>query len=100
MCSSDLGRVIFGAVQNLQEVASDPQMHANGIFMPVRDPSVGARFTVSSPQYVAGVEKEGPRRAPRIGEHTREILRELGFAAADIDRLVAGRTVVIEGASA
>ena len=96
----EAGRVIFSAVQTPQEVANDPQMHANGILMPVRDPSVGARFTVSSPQYVAGVDKEEPRRAPRVGEHTQEILRELGFAAADIDRLVAGRTVVAEGASA
>lgn len=96
----DQGRVIFSAVQDLHEVANDPQMRENGILMPVRDPEVGATFTVSSPQYVAGVPKEEPRRAPRLGEHTQEILRELGFAAQDIDRLAAGRTVVIEGASA
>lgn len=91
-------RVIFGPVQTLQEVANDPQMHANGIFMKVTDPEVDARYTVNSPQFVADVEKEVPRRAPRIGEHSLEILRELEFSAADIARMVAGRTVTIEGA--
>ena len=28
-------------------------------------------------------------QAPRLGEHTREICRELGVAAAEIDRLLA-----------
>ncbi|CAN7767105.1 CoA transferase [Cupriavidus necator] len=90
----DAGRVIFSVVQELSEVAQDPQMHANGIFMPVRDPAVGASFTVSSPQYVAGVQKTEPGRAPRVGEHTREILRDLGFPASDIEQLLAGHTVV------
>jgi len=90
------GRVIFGVVQNAQDILNDPQMHANKIFMPVRDPSVGAQFTVSSPQQVAGVEKVEPRRAPRIGEHSQEILAELGYSTSDIDRLVSAQTVAID----
>ena len=31
--------------------------------------------------------------SPRLGEHTAEILAELGYASADIDRLVAARVV-------
>ena len=90
------GRVIFGVVQNAQDILNDPQMHTNKIFMPVRDPSVGAQFTVSSPQQVAGVEKVEPRRAPRIGEHSQEILAELGYSTSDIDRLVSAQTVAID----
>ena len=93
-------RVIYGAVQTAQEVALDPQMHANGIFMKVADPEVGASYTVSSPQFIDGVDKAPPRRAPRIGEHTLDILRDLAFTSAEIAQLVAAHTVKIEGASA
>ena len=86
--------VIFSVVQDMQDVLNDPQMVANKIFMPVRDPSVGAKFTVSSPLQVAGVEKTEPRRAPHLGEHSEEILRELGFSTEQVDRLVSGATVV------
>jgi len=94
----DDARVIFGVVQNARDILNDPQMHANKIFMPVRDPSVGTEFTVSSPLQVAGVEKTEPRRAPRVGEHSEEILRELGFSAAVIGELVSGRVVATEAA--
>jgi crotonobetainyl-CoA:carnitine CoA-transferase CaiB-like acyl-CoA transferase len=92
----DEARVIFGVVQNAHDIVNDPQMHANKIFMPVRDPSVGAKFTVSSPLQVAGVEKTEPRRAPRIGEHSKEILGELGFSPTDVDRLVSGHAVALD----
>lgn len=95
----DKARVIYGAVQTPQEVAKDPQMHANGIFMTVADPEVGAHYTVSSPQFIVGVDKEPPRRAPRVGEHTLDILRTLAFSSEEIEGLVAARTVMNEGAS-
>jgi formyl-CoA transferase len=93
----EAGRVIFSVVRELSEVARDPQMHANGVFMPVSDPAVGARFTVSSPHYVAGVQKAEPQRAPRLGEHTREVLHDLGFPESDVERLVSGNVVMIDG---
>ena len=96
----DEGRVIFSVVQDMHDIVNDPQMHANGIFMPVRDASVGAKFTVSSPLEIAGVDKVEPRRAPRVGEHSVEILGQLGFSAGDIEQLVSGRTVAADGRQA
>jgi len=43
--------------------------------------------TVSSPIQVHGVSKVPARRAPRIGEHNNEVLKELGFADDEIDGL-------------
>jgi crotonobetainyl-CoA:carnitine CoA-transferase CaiB-like acyl-CoA transferase len=92
----DDARVIFSVVQDMHDIVADPQMHANKIFMPVRDPSVGAEFTVSSPLELAGVEKVEPRRAPRLGEHSEAILRELGFSAAEVGQLAASHTVALD----
>jgi formyl-CoA transferase len=83
----DDARVIFGVVQNAEEIINDPQMHQNGIFMPVKDPQIGAQYTVNSPVQVAGVDKASPGRAPHLGEHSDEVLRELGFSAAEVSSL-------------
>ena len=40
-----------------------------------------------------GVTKVPAKRAPDIGEHNDEILRQLGFSAGEIESLYAGATV-------
>ncbi|KAG8153614.1 CaiB/BaiF CoA transferase family protein [Burkholderia catarinensis] len=94
----DAQRVIYGVVQIAEEIVNDPQMHENGVFLPIDDPAVGARHTVASPLHVADTPKEPPRRAPRLGEHTRSVLATLGFSAADTDGLLQSGAVRQEGA--
>ncbi|MGR9466608.1 hypothetical protein [Rhizobium leguminosarum] len=50
-------------------------------------------LTVSSPMQVHGIAKEPARRAPGLGEHNHEILKELGFDPAQIEKLHAAITV-------
>jgi formyl-CoA transferase len=83
----DAGRVIFGIVQNMDEIVGDPQMLANDILVPLAEPNASATHTVNSPVEVAGYAKVPPRRAPRLGEHAAGVLEELGFTAAEIGRL-------------
>jgi len=90
----DEARVIFGVVQIAEEIINDPQMHLNGIFAPIKDPQIGARYTVNSPVQVAGVDKVAPSRAPRLGEHSDEVLRELGFSSDEVSGLFATGTAV------
>jgi formyl-CoA transferase len=85
----DEGRVIFGVVQIAEDILNDPQMIHNEIFMPVGDASVGSKYTVSSPIQIAGNAKESPRRAPALGEHTLDVLQELGFSASEAAGLCA-----------
>ena len=83
----DAGRVIFGVVQNEEEIVHDPQMLANDILVPMAEPNGAATLTVNSPIQVTGVAKVAPGRAPGLGEHGASILKELGFTDAEIGRL-------------
>jgi len=89
----DDGRVIFGVVQIADEIVHDPQMLQNNILVPLGDPSIGATYTVSSPLQVANVQKVVPSRAPLLGEHSTDVLRDLGYSVTEIGALCTGGTV-------
>jgi formyl-CoA transferase len=79
--------VTFGAVRGPQEVVNDPQLRANDIVVPLEGAGGKLSSTISSPIQVHGVAKVPAKRAPRLGEHNDEVLRELGFNATEIDGL-------------
>ena len=85
--------VTFGAVRGPQEVIDDPQLRANEIVVPLEGAGDRLAATISSPIQVHGITKVPARRAPDIGEHNEEVLRLLGFAAAEIDGLRASGAV-------
>jgi crotonobetainyl-CoA:carnitine CoA-transferase CaiB-like acyl-CoA transferase len=85
--------ITFGAVRGPQEVINDPQLRANDIVVPLEGAGGKLTSTISSPIQVHGVAKVPARRAPGLGEHTDEILRELGFDAKEIDDLRASGAV-------
>jgi crotonobetainyl-CoA:carnitine CoA-transferase CaiB-like acyl-CoA transferase len=76
--------VTFGVVGKIDEAMDDPQMQAIGAIVPFED---GGSLTVSSPFHVDGEEKVAPRRAPAVGQHSEEVLREAGYSGDEIGRL-------------
>jgi formyl-CoA transferase len=86
-------RVTFGAVRDPQEVINDPQLRVNEIMVPLEGAGGKLTSTISSPIQVHGVTKIAARRAPELGEHNNEILKDLGFDAKTIDSLHASGAV-------
>jgi formyl-CoA transferase len=85
--------VTFGAVRGPQEVINDPQLQLNDIVVPLEGAGGKLTTTISSPMQVHGVTKVSAKRAPEIGEHNEEVLRQLGFSATEIDGLRASGVV-------
>jgi formyl-CoA transferase len=79
--------ITFGRVQTPAEVVKDPQLRENDIVVPLEGAAGNLTSTISSPIRIHGVTKVPARRAPRLGEHNEEVLKELGFDATEIDGL-------------
>src|SRR5579864_9352139 len=77
--------LVWGPVPSPEEVAHDPQLHANGVFA---DVAPGIK-TVQNPINIEGIEKVAPRMAPEAGEHTREVLLAAGCSPGQIDAMLA-----------
>jgi formyl-CoA transferase len=80
-------------VREPQEVVNDPQLRANEIVVPLEGAGEKLTSTISSPIQVHGITKVPARRAPGIGEHNDEVLKELGFTSDDITGLRASGAV-------
>ena len=85
--------VTFGAVRGPQEVVDDPQLRSNDVIVPLEGAGGKLNSTISSPIQVHGVTKVPARRAPEIGEHNDEVLKELGFQDGEIDDLRANGVI-------
>lgn len=76
-------------MQSIDDIVADPHLAATGFLAELEHPSEG-RLRVTG---VAADWSDSPPRitkhAPRLGEHTREILREAGHDEAQIDALIA-----------
>ena len=74
-------------VATFADVQQDPHLPLNGMVAPPVDDDVGIDFIINDPVNVEGVKKIGAKKAPNNGEHSLEILSEMGFSDAEISDL-------------
>ncbi len=81
----DVADIPNGPVQDFDDLLEDPYFKETGFFQRTTHPTEGKFMTTSIP--VAFSESAGSirRLAPRLGEHTREVLEGCGLASADIE---------------
>ncbi len=84
------------------EVVDDPQAHAAGCFKDVPDSWGGSFRQPAAPVRFPGAGEAPVRPAPRLGQHTREVLLEAGYAPEAVEALLrsgaAGQTdTTVEG---
>lgn len=75
-------------VNEIDKLEHDPHFAAVGLFEPAEHPSEGTYRVIRDPVVFASDDSPTLRRhAPRVGEHTAEVLAELGWSADDIAKL-------------
>jgi crotonobetainyl-CoA:carnitine CoA-transferase CaiB-like acyl-CoA transferase len=82
--------VPINRVNTLEDLAEDPHLKATGFWQFVDHPSEGRLRTTAFPVNFSATPAEATRRhAPRLGEHTRELLESLGYAEERIAAMLA-----------
>jgi crotonobetainyl-CoA:carnitine CoA-transferase CaiB-like acyl-CoA transferase len=79
--------VLCAPVYNYAELFTDPQVQHNGIVVEQHHPSAGPIKVIGIPVKLSETPGEVGPAAPRLGEHTQEILQWLGYNAEHIERL-------------
>jgi crotonobetainyl-CoA:carnitine CoA-transferase CaiB-like acyl-CoA transferase len=95
-------RIPFSLVQTVEELAHDPQLRANNFLVPIADAKEGSpngaqtpQLTVDTPAHIEQETKVTPRTAPALGQHTRAILRQLGYDDQAIASMGADGTITL-----
>ena len=81
-------------MNNLADIVADPHLAATGYFRTVEHPSEGPIRSMGVPSEWSASPPEYRRHAPRLGEHTREVLSEAGLAESAIDELLRSKAAM------
>lgn len=80
--------VPFTRVNEYEHLVADGQLDALGVVESGTGDAYPEFRIMGLPFHISGHERGTPQNAPRIGQHTREILANLGRTSDDIDQLI------------
>lgn len=80
--------IIFTPVQGPQDVVNDPQALANDYMTDYDHPDYGNMRVVGFPWDFSETPASIRKPAPKLGEHTEEIMKEIGYSDEEIEKLM------------
>lgn len=89
----EAAKVPCGAINDLGEVFADPHVQARGMTVAMPHPLTDALRLVASPMKLSATPVQYRRPPPLLGEHTDEVLQELGIGEAERARLRQGGAI-------
>ncbi len=81
--------VLTAPINEVEDVVKDPQILHNKMIVPTQHPVLGRIDVTGVPIRFYGTPCSVKKHPPMQGEHTRELLTELGYARNEIDALIA-----------
>ncbi len=90
---SEMG-VPAGPVQDIAQVAADPQIAHRGMFVELDHPALGPTMFTGNPMKLSRTPGAPPRLPPNLGEHSAEVLAELlGLSGEQLADLFAEQVI-------
>jgi crotonobetainyl-CoA:carnitine CoA-transferase CaiB-like acyl-CoA transferase len=87
--------VPVGPVNQIGDMLADPQVAAREMVLELEHPRAGPTRALGMPIKFSEAQADLTRPAPLLGQHSREILEQLGYAAAEIEALQRDGAVVL-----
>ncbi|HXA96734.1 MAG TPA: CoA transferase [Candidatus Dormibacteraeota bacterium] len=87
--------IAAGPIYEFHEVFEDPQVRHLGLVAEVEQPGAGKVKMLAFPGRASATPPRIGRPAPLLGEHTAEVLGELGMSGEEIDRLASAGVIVL-----
>lgn len=78
--------VIFAPVREMLEAISDPQVALNDMLRTLQHPEHGPYKVLNTPVHLEDTDIGPKGPSPELGQHTEEVLLEMGYSWKDIDR--------------
>ena len=77
----------------MKEIGEQPHLKAVGLFQQLEHPTEGTIQQARPPARFSESPAAIRRMPPRLGEHTREVLTEVGYSEADIEALLGAKAI-------
>ncbi len=85
--------IAMGPAHRAEDLRDDPQLRSREIIFEGVHPDAGPFSSVGWPAPISGQAFDVYRPAPALGQHTEEILGELGFSADQVGALRAAKVI-------
>ena len=86
-------RFIYGVIDSPEETIDNPQIQARGYYVPLHHPQLGEITFPGAPFLLSDSPWQLNAAAPALGEHTAEVLGQLGYDAAGLGQLRASEVI-------